>query len=541
MSAHALKVLIVLLYLQKAKQKYRPNDEFAIVQVSQKSLMEKTGYKRRTITKAIKELKETRYVSVMYDRKGSRKNGSGAAEYVLRIPDPWIPMKSHALRVQQGSNLLFANGIQYFTLPMCLITEPTARWFLANLSGSQTKLYLTILAKVPGKVLRIPALELQKLCSLSAVTFKKTVEGLEELGLIQIAGFDRTEKLRELNEFIITICDPYTGEPFHVPDDDDEDDPANYYTTNAKNVTKRLILNAGTPEQMEDLIRSCVRPGDPIIAQQNGDLTIRCPYHDDNSPSLSVSPTKRCFQCFGCKETGTLTKLVETLSGGTKATAITKIALATGQTAEFKEPDSRAIAKYNYRDSKGNLLKQVLRYPNTEDGQKVIRQRKPRSGGWVWNVNGLPPMLYHAEYLDSTMTVNRVVIVEGEKDCDTIHKVYFPESFHPCHPHTWGQTVAVTSGGAGTWDPVLAKLLVPRRAVVLPDNDAAGAMYAKEVIQSLEVEGINYQVLSLEGTGCKDATEYHEKYGSQALSDFIDYAGSPVCAIEDEGYEEITI
>ena len=213
--------------------------------------------------------------------------------------------------------------------------------------------------------------ELRTLSGLAPKTYHKALDELEDLGLLEAFG---------LKELTVTIHDPFTGEPISAPDGEDEDDPANYFTE-GKGKSKRLILNTGDSEQVEDLIRSSIPKGEPVPQLSHGDLMMRCPFHDDNTPSLSVSPSKRCFKCFGCLKTGTVTDLLAKLTNTTKAQTIQNAAASLGKAAVFREPDSNAIAKYEYFNEKGSLLKQVLRYPNDSKGNKVIRQRRPAAGG----------------------------------------------------------------------------------------------------------------------------------------------------------------
>jgi hypothetical protein len=218
------------------------------------------------------------------------------------------------------------------------------------------------------------------------------------------------------SSYRIELCDPHTGAPLADYDGDDEADPANYYTVVDKGQSKRLNLNCGDPEQIEKLIRSCVGE---VNGQGNGDLMILCPFHSDINPSCSVSPKKNgCWHCFGCGESGSLTTLIAKLRGIAAGEAIGETAAAFGQKVEYRQPDANALAVYSYRDSKGKLLKQVLRYPN-EDGEKVFRQRRPGKGAWIWNTSGLPPMLLNAELLD---LADVVCITEGEKDVGIVRR-----------------------------------------------------------------------------------------------------------------------
>ena len=43
---------------------------------------------------------------------------------------------------------------------------------------------------------------------------------------------------------------------------------------------------------------------------QGAERMIRCPFHDDGSPSCSVNLDKRVFHCFACNEAGTILDFV---------------------------------------------------------------------------------------------------------------------------------------------------------------------------------------------------------------------------------------
>lgn len=47
--------------------------------------------------------------------------------------------------------------------------------------------------------------------------------------------------------------------------------------------------------------------------KRNNSLFIKCLFHDERTPSLSISPQKNVFKCFGCGKSGTLDVLLEKL------------------------------------------------------------------------------------------------------------------------------------------------------------------------------------------------------------------------------------
>jgi hypothetical protein len=166
-------------------------------------------------------------------------------------------------------------GMNYFTIPACLLTS-AAHWSLAELSGSEVRVYIAILwianLKRSHRFERTHA-EMYRTAGLTSLTFKNALDGLQRHGLIFVSEGETTNKL------VIHICDPFTGEPMHAPDGNDRNDPARYFTTDGR----RFSWNGGTDGQWEQIVRDAVSPGEPITKQRNGDLLIRCPFHDDRT------------------------------------------------------------------------------------------------------------------------------------------------------------------------------------------------------------------------------------------------------------------
>jgi len=201
-----------------------------------------------------------------------------------------------------------------------------------------------------------------------------------------------------------------------------------------------------------------------------------------------------------------------------------------GQKAEYHPPDKNAIAIYDWKDERGNLVKQVLRYPNKSDGSKDFRQRRPGKGGdWIRNTVGVPPMLFNLDLLHIFHS-DVVAITEGEKDACTVTNLSLRDA---TNGSGW-PIIATTSGAAGTWKKQFAKQLAtkplnsgissitrPRytKAVVMADADehGKGVEHAEQVKASLEAEGIECRVVTFEDVGAKDVTEFLEEHSVKEL------------------------
>ena len=470
-----LTILLVIYEIAKGLQG-KHSDPVDSVTIKHELLMERTGLSKNIITSGARQLEAKRFIKIAEQRK---KYGEFAGnKYILCDPSTGDPFKT-----RPGWKFLYANDAAYFNIPVCIVREPAADWSIAKLTGSALAVYVALswLANKKGSnTIEVKPSDLKALCNLTRPTYKKAVDDLETRGLI----------LTDSAAKKFTLCDPYTGEPVHEFNWNQEDDPARYFET-AETGGKRVNLNSGDPAQNEAWIRSCLPPGATVIDQENGDITICCPFHDDSTPSCSVSPNKRCFYCFGCKEKGTLTQLAMKLQGISKAEAIQHRAKVAGLEVEYHDPDSKAEAIYPYEDSQRRLLKQVLRYPD-----KKFVQRRPIPNGWAYDVKGVLPTLYNLPRLEFA---NTVVITEGEKDADRVTSLKLLDA-------TRSEIVATTSGGSDSWLDKLANALSGKRVIVMPDADDAGLKYKEEVVASLEKRQIEHCVVTFDGL--KDVSGY---------------------------------
>jgi hypothetical protein len=91
------------------------------------------------------------------------------------------------------------------------------------------------------------------------------------------------------------------------------------------------------------------------------------------------------------------------------------------------------VATYDYETARGEPLFQVVRLE-----PKDFRQRRPDgNGGWVWNLNGLEPVLYRLPELLEADPGHVVFIVEGEKDADALAALSLVATTSPMGAGRW--------------------------------------------------------------------------------------------------------
>ena len=213
--------------------------------------------------------------------------------------------------------------------------------------------------------------------------------------------------------------------------------------------------------------------------------TALCPAHSDRRPSL----------CIGIGRTG---KVVMKCQAGCSYAAVRD---ALRLTDADLQPDPKTsvrtgrqvAAVYDYTDEAGSLLFQVLRYI-----PKAFSQRRPDgAGGWLNNLNGVRPVLYHLPDVLAAVRANvAVYIVEGEKDADTLRRSGFVATTAP--------------GGAGKWRTEFNALFTGAEVVIVPDNDGeqnTGRRHGEQIARALHKTARFVRVITLPD-GHKDVSAY---------------------------------
>jgi hypothetical protein len=132
--------------------------------------------------------------------------------------------------------------------------------------------------------------------------------------------------------------------------------------------------------------------------------------------------------------------------------------------------ENRFTAIYDYCDEGGELLFQVCRRAD-----KQFPQRRPDGkGGWIWKTGDVRKVLYRLpELIEAIASERTVLIVEGEKDVESLRKLNVPAT---CNP-----------GGASKpdqhpkWKIEHSEQLRGADIVVLNDHDPPGVAHANAI------------------------------------------------------------
>lgn len=266
-----------------------------------------------------------------------------------------------------------------------------------------------------------------------------------------------------------------------------------------------VALSEGTWLMSDDPLQRVTDRLQGVRSTTNG-YEAKCPAHDDRHASLSVShgnDGRVLLHCHaGCSPIEVCQAIGLRLGDlFPKTEMVGRPSGAQGQ--------SRIVATYDYRDADGRLLYQVVRL----DPKRFLQRKPNEAGGWEWNLNGTPRVLYRLPDLIAADLAEWVFVVEGEKDADRLASMGFVSTTCP--------------QGAGKW-PKLAddSVLHGRRVAIVPDRDAPGEQHARDIAAHLHDRATEVRVVSLPGDAdIKDVSDWLDRGGtSEQLTALVEQA-----------------
>lgn len=229
-----------------------------------------------------------------------------------------------------------------------------------------------------------------------------------------------------------------------------------------------------------------------------------CPAHPDRNPSLHIARGDKgavvtCHAGCAVRDVCAALGMVETDLFDNPLPARGPAPLTRLRTLPRPQP----VAEYIYTDADGTPVLKVTRYVTLDgDGTvtgKTFRQSTPSPSGtgWVPRIGDLEPPLYHLpEVLAAVRDGQRIWVVEGEKDADTLVAL--------------GHVATTASGGAGKWAPQhTAALKGADTVMVIADDDGPGRAHALTVQTELAPLA-RVVVTLLPADGTNDLSEHLE-------------------------------
>jgi len=252
------------------------------------------------------------------------------------------------------------------------------------------------------------------------------------------------------------------------------------------------------------------------VKKQRAGYMACCPAHADHNPSLSINERTDggalLFCHAGC-DTKSVLDVLDLTFADLFAQPLTKTAanglqrrpsdikIVSAVNGDRRPADKKMVgtAEYVYLDENGEPLYRVVRR-NYSDGTKDFRQGGYLGEGRYSNtMKGVRRVLYHLpEVREAVFAKRLIIVVEGEKDADTLTKRGYTAT---CNPG------GADNGNGNKWTPEMtAQLKGAKQVRIITDNDPPGEQHAKAVFHWLKDAGNDVEIWR--PTLGKDITEH---------------------------------
>ena len=265
-----------------------------------------------------------------------------------------------------------------------------------------------------------------------------------------------------------------------------------------------------------------------------GQFIALCPAHDDRDPSLSIGEGngKVLIHCFAGCSYQQIVERIETLGFSLNSNTAWEEAqeLPDGIAAEWN--GKLYAAHWVYKNEAKEVLGYVVRYESGAGEKDVIPFFKREAGKWK---AGYPKELkdnhplYNLDKIEKAQDEDTIWIVEGEKCADALEQL--------------GQLATTAPGGANAppkadWTPLAYKTLI-----IWPDNDQAGKVWARNVLQKLNETGGSSQqvdIVLVEKLNLKEKWDVVDWIGmGHGKEDLLSIPTQPAGTSEDIGVIDI--
>lgn len=263
------------------------------------------------------------------------------------------------------------------------------------------------------------------------------------------------------------------------------------------NNRKQTIIDAGIfPAVMRELFPNMQPTG-------KDQALVSCPFHQDESPSLSVNLSAGLFHCFACGAKGngfdlfmkvrgcdfkTALHDLESRAGittGRPSTTSPKPAAGSPATTTAPPVKPRRVATFFYTDATGKKRYGKERWEPARDGK-----RSKEFFFFHFDKAGTRQKGFKGEHLlyrlHEIVKADQVFVFEGEGKANLAA--------------SWGlAATCLDTGAESKWRDSYTPHLAGKDVVIVPDNDKAGEEYLQKIARALHGVARSVRVLRLPG------------------------------------------